>query len=724
MKKKEYCFTVKKYNGVPTLFVCNKPVHGWIMGRVTGMKFGKKLARCFPDHLYILSIPSPDFENSLADLEKNINLLLSQDKNALILFHLRTDRMPQWWIEKYPEQLILYDDGGKKASQCGPEKRENPSLASEVWKEYVAESIRKFTDYLKEKHPERFVGYYFGWGLCGEWNYYGETDMNDWRCPDFSPAMIKGFREWLKKKYNNDAELLKKTWNDSTVDFDNANVPVRIDRFIAELGFFRDPTKNNHITDYYQFVAELAADTFIYFCRIAKEQSNNTIICGGGYGGLMDINVCAYLYFGFTTAGGIKKVLDSPYVDFYSTPYSYYSREIGIGDCSYMCITESWMFHNKIRLGDNDTRTSLAEPFQKVFGRPDTIKDSIEILKRDFGQHLVRASGGWWQWKWLDHPALIRTISRLNKIGHLSMDYDRSPVDGIAMIVDTESLFYQRMSSSLMHKILYEQRMNEFGRIGTPWYLYLHDDLAMEGVPEYKVYVFLNTFYLTDEERKVIKEKVCKNNNVVVWIYAPGFQNEKRFSPDGIRDLTGIRIRYENIAASSEIKIINFSHPLTADIAPDSRDSFFGVRKMFEWSGVSSHGHMDHTGIVEPVFYVDDSDALVLGKIISINKPGFVMKDMGTWKSIYISSPMISSKILRNICRYAGVHVYLDTDDLLYANRHFVVVHTKKQGEKRVKLPVKADVYEIFENRLIGKNINEFCEKIPEKNTRIYFLKY
>lgn len=109
-----------------------------------------------------------------------------------------------------------------------------------------------------------------------------------------------------------------------------------------------------------------------------------------------------------------------------------------------MCITESWKLHNKIRLGDNDTRTSLAEPFHKPFGRPDTIRDSIEILKRDFGQHLIRTSGGFWLAQWLDHPQLIKTISKLNKIGQLSMKYDRSSADGIAMIVDVDSLFYQK----------------------------------------------------------------------------------------------------------------------------------------------------------------------------------------------------------------------------------------------------------------------------------------
>ena len=84
---------------------------------------------------------------------------------------------------------------------------------------------------------------------------------------------------------------------------------------------------------------------------------------------------------------------------------------------------------------------------------------------------------------------------------------------------------------------------------------------------------------------------------------------------------------------------------------------------------------------------------------------------------------MVSAKILRNICKFANVHIYLETEDILYANKHFIVIHTKEKGKKKIKLLKKADVYEIYENRVIGKGIKEFTEELPAKVTRIYFLK-
>ena len=61
----------------------------------------------------------------------------------------------------------------------------------------------------------------------------------------------------------------------------------------------------------------------------------------------------------------------------------------------------------------------------------------------------------------------------------------------------------------------------------------LHDDLARPDMPEYKLYIFLNTLYLTSAERSVIKKRVQGDNKVAVWIYAPGVLSESGLSTSG-----------------------------------------------------------------------------------------------------------------------------------------------------------------------------------------------
>jgi hypothetical protein len=60
---------------------------------------------------------------------------------------------------------------------------------------------------------------------------------------------------------------------------------------------------------------------------------------------------------------------------------------------------------------------------------------------------------------------------------------------------------------------------------------------------------------------------------------------------------------------------------------------------------------------VSLAFYADDPQVFVLGLIESRGKPGLVIKDLGTWRSIYSAAPVLSWTLLRNIACWAGVHL-------------------------------------------------------------------
>ena len=520
--------------------------------------------------------------------------------------------------------------------------------------------------------------------------------------------MLTGFREWLKEKYKGDVSLLRSAWGNNTVSFATAQPPNSVDKIKTDLGFFVNPSNHNQSPDYKKYRAELIADNIIYFCEIAKKAAKGNIICGTAYGALMNTGNVV-----------LEKILESPAVDFLENPHSYRGRELGTGDCSFMSVTESIKLHGMLKINETDTRTFLHTPGErKTYGGPDDVKGSIEILKRDFGQILCRSVGHWWLAPShcstepgrypFDHPKLWETIKKLNKIGDISMEYDRSYAGGIAMIVDEDSMFYHSFSSGVLQPMLYRQRMEEFGRIGTPWDVYLHNDLSHPDMPDYKVYLFLNIFYLTDEEKDEIKKKVCKNNNIVIWMYAPGFQTPEGFSLESVCELTGMNVKYVNGHSTLGVIVTDRNHPF--------------AKGMGHYLGMRRWGRQTRP-LYAPTFYVDDPSVTIIGKMDVINKAGFCVKDMGNWTSVYVGTSAVTAKVLRNICRYAGVHIYSDTEDLLYANKHFVVISTREAGKKTIKLPRRTDVYEIYENRLIGKNITEFTETLPAKVTRIYLLK-
>ena len=83
--------------------------------------------------------------------------------------------------------------------------------------------------------------------------------------------------------------------------------------------------------------------------------------------------------------------------------------------------------------------------------------------------------------------------------------------------------------------------------------------------------------------------------------------------------------------------------------------------------------------------------------------------------------PNVPSNVLRSIAEYAGVHIYSYSDDVLYADRNFICIHTVKPGEKRIFLPRKADVYDEISGNLIAKETKEFTDKLEAGETKLYY---
>lgn len=91
-------------------------------------------------------------------------------------------------------------------------------------------------------------------------------------------------------------------------------------------------------------------------------------------------------------------------------------------------------------------------------------------------------------------------------------------------------------------------------------------------------------------------------------------------------------------------------------------------------------------------------------------------------KVLHISKP-ISTDTLRQLLSDAGAHVYLDTGDVVFAGRGYVVVHAATPGVKRIKLPGRCDVAEIFGAAKDCCGVTEFENNFKFGQTRVYSIK-
>jgi hypothetical protein len=245
--------------------------------------------------------------------------------------------------------------------------------------------------------------------------------------------------------------------------------------------------------------------------------------------------------------------------------------------------------------------------------------------------------------------------------------------------------------------------------------MYLLDDLLENRLPPYKLYVFLNPFHLNDSRRSVLKNVLRQQGRTALWIYAPGYLNSDSDEPislENMTDLTGFRFGRGEVYWGPFMHVTNFSHPITQNLP---QDLFWGS-----------------TDPIGPVFHLADPEALVLGQVIySLGRcqPGFGIKsfgrgpeDAGSWNSVYTASPVVPSPVLRGIARHAGVHIYNDQGDVLYATPDLLAVHTAGGGPRSFRLPRQVEVvYDLYNRREVARGARQFDVQLPPASTSLYY---
>jgi beta-galactosidase len=712
---------IKLHNGTPTLFLNGHPSFPgiyWVSGPEPDSWDFAAQAKHNSDagiHIYAFDVgkgrewigpaTDPAQPYDFSTVEARFGRVLEADPQAL--FHLRIyleTGHGDWWEKTYPGECEVSSEG----------KRDGMSFASKVWRDQVREFLLAYADQLRRVGlSERVLAYQVGTGHTGEW-VKGETSMY-WPCGDYSDPMRRHFRGWLRQKYQDSGRSLQSAWAKPSVTFDSAEVPAAEAQLNAQRYTFRDPNKEQDIIDYYQCLAELCADCLIDFCKTVKGATSNSKLAGAFYGYLLDLAWNGGFfrerpdsdYSTYQRSGhlGLGKVLRSPYVDFLVSPYSYGFRGIG-GDGPSMLPSESVRQHGKLCLIEDDTRTH-ADPQDPNYGQAANLSESVAILRRNFAGVVTRGQGIWWAtWKvdTIKEPAFLPLLKAFEKLGTFALSLDRKPASEIAVFIDDESFFYESVKNTLDLSLIFQQRLWGLPRLGAPFDVYLLQDLLEGNLNSYKLCIFLNVFQLGDKRRAALKKAIRLAQRTSLWIYAPGLIKDD-LSLENMADLTGFRFGMGEQPWGPFIHITDFGHPITRDL---DQDLFWGTNSK-----------------LAPLFHVDDPEAQVLGQVVYSQgncKPGFAVKKFPEWTSIYSAAPNLPASVLRGIARFAGVHIYSDAGDVLYATRQLLGVHTSGGGKRVFKLPIPAEIiHDLFEKRTIAKNTAEFEVTLPPASTALFY---
>ena len=624
---------------------------------------------------------------SSPSIDDMLSQLVKADPQAYVLLEVSVDNVEANglapWIDKHPEEVARDEAGNATLTPWegwGGQKIRLPSFASKVWLNDTADMLRALVRHIRSgPYADRVIGYQPLSGSTSEWGYWGATTEGK-EFLDYSRPFRVAFQDWAKRKYDGNLEMLHQAWHKQFASFDQICIPSKSERMRRDFGGLLDPQRSQYVIDYVQCVSDVTADAIIYLCKAIKDETRGRSLTGTYYGYTFAFSAPWVQHF--AGAFALKKVLDSPYVDFVMSPPRYFDRGIG-GASGFFVPAGSVKLHKKLYYCESDIRTynSSAKINEQMDGLH-TLADSVAALEREFASTLVQGCGERWYdfgHGWIAKDAqLTQLIGRLLAIEKECQGVKRATLSGehsIAVIASERSPSYGGLTSMIDYAL--NNAYGCFSRTGVGADFFLFEDL--DKIPEdYRCYVIEGALCITDQQRALIAKRLKRNGNVVVWEYAPGITDGRRISLHNVSEITGFKIGMQERQLVLKVKIDGAKHKILKYLRGPTT---YG----------DSNGNIAgpvYEAPIDPVLYAVDGEAL--GVLEGTGKTGLAVKKFDNWTSIYSSAGNLPPALLRGIAEYAGLPVVNAFEgDVTYVNDRLVMVHTVAGGERHLNFGPK-----------------------------------
>ncbi len=657
--------------------------------------------------------PDTDYATPhLGFLDQHIRHLLRTVPDAQVIVELDL-RASGAWKRAHPEALLL-DAFGSKRAEC---------IMAKEYQDAVVYYLQRVIGFVQSQpYAARVIGYIPEFApvpescLGGVESNEGQVDRAKWTVGDWNSQTVAGFREFLRKKYGNNTKKLRAAWKDETATFDSAT-PDRVTLVEAapDHNLFRDPRAGRMRADYFEFLSSIVPTVFEQkVARTIKEATDGKAKVGTYFGyvveNLRGVNPpCGTQqnnHFGF------MRVIDSPDIDFFVSPLHYeYSRLAGHRFFPFQPYGSIGL-HKKLYVAEMDYRTFICG--DPTYGRQRSQQETVAVLQRDLASTRIGGSGAWFaDWSsgtgrkshgfFLDDE-ILSTISKARSI------YAQAPAAGksteIAVVVSSKSPWHQDCAypaviyNTLICSVIYQEMAN----LGTPFDVLLIDDLKRKEVRDrYKLFVFINPFYLTKDESKWI-ESLKGGGRTLLWFYAPGYvSDEHGLSVEQVAKTTGLGIE---LLDERNTPVFRANSGETVTIEP------FGSQLNFSTIMPTE---------IFPNFVVEDAKATALG-LDDQKRVRFAERDFGSWRSVYSAVPTLPRSILRRVAEQAGVHFYAPLDVIVDANERTLMLHNGNERPRQfpVQLPKPATVTDLYSGAVVATNQSQFELVLPKVTTRVF----
>ncbi len=652
-------------------------------------------------------------------LDTRLAHFVENDPAARILVRLDC-RAPAFWLDRRPLDAVDYALGAPNApitsADLGADIRPlRASLASAPWRRATGKALVDIVQHIRSgPYADHVAGVMTSCCTYGEWHYWGFFHL-----PDTSPAMTEHFRRWVRRQYGDNLSAVAKAWGRPLETWEHVVPPGR-QRLANSAASLRQGRHAAWTLDYVRCHQALVTDTLIEFARAVKRASDGQLLTGAFHG-----------YF-FNTPwrdeGGHLEFLhavDSPHLDYLSAPqiYDVHARDIG-GTGLDRALVPTVLAAGKRWISEADTPTHIGRSMKVYWKTREEIarnaEDSVALVRRDAARALTGNHALWWfdfGHKHLGgeylHPRIMREIGRLVELAERAESLDTTPVAQLAVAYDDQSQYHLphwRSGRDAVSSGLLDQLIREAQYVGAP-----AEPLHWRDVEaRHRLVIVANALHLSPDRRRQLRDRLCRDGRWVVWMYAPGALGDG--APQaGIRAATGLRVRRVKGAIEPEIRFGD-QGPLTAGL----RDKSFRYTPAPVW--MEREADLSAPTHLQPAFYVDDPAAEPLAWWTGTDQVALARRDEDWGTSIYCALPLLPRRMLRNLLRAAGGHLYSTGQDVWMANRSLLAVHTARGGRRTVRLPEPADVHDAITGKALARDADRFTVTLPRRSTTIWVM--
>ncbi|MCE5239261.1 beta-galactosidase [bacterium] len=596
---------------------------------------------------------------------------------------------PPWWDAQHPGELMVFGDGKPRLpASVQAAKHTFASWASAAWRRDAGAALTRLIQHL-ENSPwgPAIIGYQLASGEDGRWAYPGASDG---AFADYSAPQQEAFRAWLKAKYG-DVAVLRMAWGQPRSPLGSAEalkelqpimgwsqvrVPSQARRSRSPSGVLLDPSGVQDVVDYQIFCSDQVVDTIRALATVAREATGRKKLVGVAYGHPFDL---AATRCGLQNGGhlALSPVCSAEELDFIASPGTF-------GESANpplaTTVAASIAQHGKLWVAQGDAGRSEA---------------------------AVTNAAMWGGVAAVEAPPQAAWVQRL---AALPPTMPRSGPAEIAVVVDDISAAYTACGSELTKPLLSDQRLG-LALMGAPYDVWTLDDVLNGLAVGYRMYVFLDAFYLDGEARKQLLSALSAQKCTAVWVYAPGALDTGMNSRT-IKELTGLTLARPLRPIEGAVKADEADGPAPRTDRGPLQVKLAGPDRVIYGSTLP----------VSPRFACVDDQADIRGTLVGTDYGGLAVLERSGVKSVWSAAPHLPASLLRSIALDADVHLFSEGATGVYANRNLLAIRAAADGEQHVRLPRPADVFDLATGRPVGATAStDFAVRMKAGEIRFYY---